>query len=297
MHRARRGTAGWGKRNLTGRRSERVRALDGLRALAVVAVVLLPLADSRRGRRLPRRQRVLHAVGLPHHDVAARRAQRGTGASRSARFWGRRARRLLPAAYVALAGVAACSGRRSRRPTSFARCAATCSRRSRTSRTGTSTSTGQSYAHLFSAPSPVLHFWSLAIEEQFYLVFPLLVLVAMRGCRAASASVLGALSAAGVVASVVAGRIAVRPHRGPIPRLLRHRHPRRRAARRRAARRGLGATRRIRPATSGTRPHRNVDRRRRRARGDGVVVGDRRPADAPGSTTADSRCTRCSPRS
>jgi peptidoglycan/LPS O-acetylase OafA/YrhL len=33
----------------------------------------------------------------------------------------------------------------------------------------------QSYADLFAAPSPVLHFWSLAIEEQFYLVYPLLM--------------------------------------------------------------------------------------------------------------------------
>jgi peptidoglycan/LPS O-acetylase OafA/YrhL/lysophospholipase L1-like esterase len=33
----------------------------------------------------------------------------------------------------------------------------------------------QSYADLFAAPSPVLHFWSLAIEEQFYLLFPLLL--------------------------------------------------------------------------------------------------------------------------
>ncbi len=32
----------------------------------------------------------------------------------------------------------------------------------------------QSYAALFSQPSPLLHFWSLAIEEQFYVLFPLL---------------------------------------------------------------------------------------------------------------------------
>ncbi len=30
----------------------------------------------------------------------------------------------------------------------------------------------QSYADLFTSPSPVQHFWSLAIEEQFYFVFP-----------------------------------------------------------------------------------------------------------------------------
>jgi peptidoglycan/LPS O-acetylase OafA/YrhL len=39
---------------------------------------------------------------------------------------------------------------------------------------------GTSYADLFAAPSPLNHFWSLAIEEQFYLVFPLAVFLILK---------------------------------------------------------------------------------------------------------------------
>ena len=39
---------------------------------------------------------------------------------------------------------------------------------------------GRSYAQLFTAPSPLQHFWSLAIEEQFYVFFPLLTIGLMR---------------------------------------------------------------------------------------------------------------------
>ncbi len=39
----------------------------------------------------------------------------------------------------------------------------------------------QSYFETATRPSPFLHFWSLALEAQFYLVWPLVIWVAMRG--------------------------------------------------------------------------------------------------------------------
>ncbi len=39
---------------------------------------------------------------------------------------------------------------------------------------------GTSYTDLFAAPSPLNHFWSLAIEEQFYLVFPVIVFLVLK---------------------------------------------------------------------------------------------------------------------
>ncbi|MEZ5178679.1 MAG: acyltransferase family protein [Acidimicrobiales bacterium] len=40
--------------------------------------------------------------------------------------------------------------------------------------------TGRSYVDLFASPSPVQHFWSLAVEEQFYLVLPIVLVVVLR---------------------------------------------------------------------------------------------------------------------
>ena len=63
---------------------------------------------------------------------------------------------------------------------------------------------GTDYFALGDAPSPVLHFWSLGVEEQFYLVWPWLVAAALAvAARARSGRVvLGVLCAAVVVASL-----------------------------------------------------------------------------------------------
>ncbi len=59
---------------------------------------------------------------------------------------------------------------------------------------------GQSYFDLFSEASPLRHAWSLAIEEQFYLVWPLLTFAAMRMGRGRT-GVLTAVCVGGIVAS------------------------------------------------------------------------------------------------
>jgi len=112
--------------------------------------------------------------------------ERNTTGSVSLRsFWSRRFRRLLPVAWVTLAvvlgvvwwiGTAAQAA--SARGDILASLAQVANWRFLIA--------GQSYAALFRSPSPVLHFWSLAIEEQFYLLFPMVVaglLAVTRGSR------------------------------------------------------------------------------------------------------------------
>jgi peptidoglycan/LPS O-acetylase OafA/YrhL len=62
----------------------------------------------------------------------------------------------------------------------------------------------KSYWDLFSAPSPLQHTWSLAIEEQFYLVWPPIVLLALRRSGKRWLALLtGTLAVASAVAMVM----------------------------------------------------------------------------------------------
>jgi len=118
-------------------------------------------------------------------------------------FWVRRCRRLFPA-LLSLMPVVAIYGRFFARPEEL-----------QTLRTEALASLGyvanwyaifghRSYWQLFQAPSPLEHTWSLAIEEQFYLVWPVLaVLVLKRGGARAMLALAVLLSAASVAAMLL----------------------------------------------------------------------------------------------
>ena len=153
-----------------------------------------------------------------------------TGRLRLGAFWIRRFRRLMPAAVVAL-GFVVLYGFFAATPEQLETLRGDVLGALGYAANWRFLLSGQSYAQLFSDPSPVEHFWSLAIEEQFYLVYPLVVggvVLLTRGRR----EVLGALLA--VLAGISAWlTITLYDPADTSPRVLRHRHARRRAARRR----------------------------------------------------------------
>src|SRR5689334_20249276 len=73
---------------------------------------------------------------------------------------------------------------------------------------------GQSYFAQFGAPSPLKHFWSLAIEEQFYLLWPLIVYGILRW-RNGSVRALATLAAVVATASAVLMFVLYTPGQDP----------------------------------------------------------------------------------
>jgi peptidoglycan/LPS O-acetylase OafA/YrhL len=176
-------------------------ALDGLRALAVGAVIAYHFGYGWAGGGFLGVDAFFVLSGfLITTLLLAERSDSGGISLRG--FWARRARRLLPALYVMLAIV----------------CIAAIwwipPIRLGTLRGDAIASifyyanwhfitTGQSYFALFLNPLPLDHLWSLAIEEQFYLLWPLVVLGLVKLGRGSRRYLLAA-TALGIVASQVA---------------------------------------------------------------------------------------------
>ena len=176
-------------------------ALDGLRGLAVAAVLLFHAGYGwAKGGYLGVSLFFTLSGFLISRLLMAEHDRLGT--VRLRRFWVRRARRLWPASLLTLAGIMVLA-RAVFSPTELPGF-----------RVDVLTAVGQvanwrfifsgrSYADLFASPSLVQHFWSLAIEEQLYLVLPLVLLAALRLRRRwAVAAVIGALMAASMVTTI-----------------------------------------------------------------------------------------------
>ena len=191
-------------------------ALDGLRGLAVVAVLCYHAGFSwAKGGWLG----VSVFFTLSGYLITSLLLREWANHGRIAlgAFWSRRARRLLPAALATLAGVSALAPVLSSanqlhhlRLDVVASVAYVANWRFLFAH--------QSYADLFSAPSPVQHFWSLAVEEQFYVTYPLALYAAL---RAGGRRLLAAVLATGAVASLL---WSLHLHASVNRVVLRHRH-------------------------------------------------------------------------
>ena len=173
-------------------------ALDGLRAIAVGVVVLYHLNYGwmRGGFMGVDAFFVLSGFLITSLLLQERRS---TGQTHLGRFWSRRARRLLPAVFVMIA-IVTWYGSTVVPSTSLGTLRWDAISGVLYYANWHFIASGQSYFSLFLAPSPLTHLWSLAIEEQFYLVWPLVfAFVATRG----RLRTMFAVCVAGVVASQV----------------------------------------------------------------------------------------------
>ena len=158
-----------------------VPALDGLRGAALLGVLFFHADGALKGGYLGvdlffvLSGYLITSILLAEHDA--------TGKIVLSTFWVRRARRLFPALLSLMPAVAAYAWLLARadelkgiRADALATLGYVANWRAIFSH--------KSYWELFASPSPLEHTWSLSIEEQFYVVWPLVVaLVLRRGSR------------------------------------------------------------------------------------------------------------------
>jgi peptidoglycan/LPS O-acetylase OafA/YrhL len=176
-------------------------ALDGLRAFSVTAVILYHLSFSWAGGGYLGVDAFFVLSGFLITTLLLSE-QAGTGRVSLGAFWGRRARRLLPALFLLLIVVVL-----------YASTTMTALQLDALRGDAIASlfyvanwhfiATDQSYFALLTVPSPLQHLWSLAIEEQFYLLWPLVVVGVLAVSRA-SRRVLTVVTVGGIVLSQVA---------------------------------------------------------------------------------------------
>jgi peptidoglycan/LPS O-acetylase OafA/YrhL len=181
----------------------RVAAWDGLRGIAVVGVLAYHLG-----------LRPVHGgfLGVSAFFTLSGflitslllEERRRTGGVSLGGFWARRLRRLLPAA-CALVVLVLVLGRTIGDGTQLANLRGDLLAMLAYVANWRFLVTGQSYGGTVLSPSLVLHAWSLSIEEQFYVVFPLAVVAGLKVAgRRGVAAVIALLVAGSVVATVLA---------------------------------------------------------------------------------------------
>jgi peptidoglycan/LPS O-acetylase OafA/YrhL len=151
--------------------------LDGIRAIAVLAVIAYHLNYGWASGGLLGVQVFFVLSGYLITDLLVAEYRRHRGI-RLGQFWLRRARRLLPALFVVLFVTVGWA-------TLFDRTQLAALRSDLPSSIFYVSNWWFIFHHVsyfarFGPPSPLGHLWSLSIEEQFYLVWPLLVLAGMR---------------------------------------------------------------------------------------------------------------------
>ena len=176
----------------------RVPGFDGLRAVAVIAVLLFHAGVGFFGGGMLGVDVFFALSGYLITTILVNEHGR-SGGLRLGQFYARRARRLVPALLVLIVGVAA-----------YAYWIA--GTEVLASIRGDALSTlgyvsnwrfifsDQGYFVHFGPPSPLLHTWSLAVEEQFYLLWPLMALIVL---RRSSPRRLAAVACAGALGSLV----------------------------------------------------------------------------------------------
>jgi peptidoglycan/LPS O-acetylase OafA/YrhL len=188
-------------------------SLDGLRAVAVTLVILFHAEWPRFSGGFVGVDMFFVLSGYLVTSMVL--VQRGAGKFRLVEFYSRRARRLLPAALVTIVGIGilwlAIASQVDRAPVAEdARWAALYLSNWHFANTSVD------YFASNNSPSPFLHFWSLSVEEQFYLAWPAMMMLvwAISGRRQRRAD--AALARVTAHADAVA-QAALPPRTGEVP--------------------------------------------------------------------------------